>query len=133
MLLQLPSRRLLLLLPLLLALIVLGYAFSRLVVFLHIFGVLRAHSGVRITQEEIALAHNKTSPDPRTPVVPKITHQIFHAWKHPGDNTLPKHWADARQSCLDLNPEWEHKVRQALGELRKRWLSFAQQSVRIES
>ncbi|RYP50517.1 hypothetical protein DL768_003970 [Monosporascus sp. mg162] len=64
----------------------------------------------RITQREIALEHNTTIPDPRTPVVPKIIHQIFHNWKDPYDNTLPAHWQAARDTCIKLNPDWEIKL-----------------------
>lgn len=86
------------------------YVLSHLIAFANIFGVFKDHAGIKISQLAIAQAHNATTPDPRTPVVPKIVHQIFHAWKHPGNNTLPAHWQDARQTCIDHNPDWEHKV-----------------------
>lgn len=90
--------------------IVLIYVASRLVVFAELFGIFKEHSGIKITQTEIALAHNTTVPDPRTAVVPKILHQIFHSWEVPINNTLPSHWEEARQTCITLNPDWEHKV-----------------------
>jgi hypothetical protein len=83
------------------------YCIARLAAFAQLFGVFRPHSGVRITQVEIAKAHAGK----RTPVVPKILHQIFHNWKDPGNDTLPAHWDAARQSCMTLNPDWEFKVR----------------------
>lgn len=36
--------------------------------------------------------------------VPKIIHQT---WK---DNNIPQKWQAARQSCLDLHPDYEHKL-----------------------
>lgn len=81
---------------------------TRVVAFAHLFGIFGPHAGIRITQAQIAAAHN--APDARTPVVPKLLHQIFHNWHDPGNATLPAHWAGARQSCIDLNPDWEFKV-----------------------
>lgn len=108
---HLRSRRLLLMaLPATFGLLVLAYALTRLVVFLGIFGVFRPHAGVAISQPEIAIAHNRTDHDRRVAVVPKITHQIFHAWEQPGSTDLPPHWEEARRTCQALNPEWEHKV-----------------------
>ncbi|KAK8041550.1 hypothetical protein PG994_014557 [Apiospora phragmitis] len=79
--------------------------------FANLFGLFQPHAGVRITQGEIAQAHaNATTPDPRKPVVTKILHQIFHNWKDPTNNTLPDHWEEARQTCMQLNPTWEHKL-----------------------
>ncbi|KAK6855569.1 mannosyl phosphorylinositol ceramide synthase protein [Apiospora arundinis] len=78
--------------------------------FANLFGVFEPHAGVRITQREVAGAHSKGSADPRRPVVPKILHQIFHSWKDPDNHTLPAHWEKACQTCLDLNPTWEHKL-----------------------
>ncbi|KAK7965803.1 mannosyl phosphorylinositol ceramide synthase protein [Apiospora aurea] len=78
--------------------------------FANLFGLFKPHSGIRITQGEIAQAHANATPDPRKPVVSKILHQIFHNWKDPHNDTLPDHWAAARQTCKDLNPTWEHKL-----------------------
>lgn len=111
MLFQVRPWRLVTALPWVLAVLVAGFFVTRLVGFLHIFGVLQPHSGIRITQGEIELAHNRGRDPSDRPVVPRITHQIFHAWKHPGNDTLPGHWAHARESCRLHNPDWEHKVR----------------------
>jgi inositol phosphorylceramide mannosyltransferase catalytic subunit len=89
---------------LLLLLILIG---SRIRSFVHIFG---AHAGIAITQEEVEIAHNSTTPDPRAQVVPKIIHQIFHNWKQPGNETLPADWEERRQSCVKLHPKWEYRV-----------------------
>ncbi|TLS31571.1 hypothetical protein PpBr36_02740 [Pyricularia pennisetigena] len=110
MLFQLRPWRLVSALPIVLVLLVAGFVLTRLVGFLHIFGVLQPHSGVRITQGEIELEHNRGRDPSDKPVVPRITHQIFHAWKHPGNDTLPDHWAHARESCRLHNPDWEHKI-----------------------
>ena len=37
-------------------------------------------------------------------VVPKVMHQT---WK---TRDIPTKWAAARQSCIDLHPDWEHKL-----------------------
>lgn len=94
--------------------VALVFCFSRLVAFAHLFGMFGGHAGTRITQLEIAIEHNSTTPDPRTAVVPKIIHQIFHNWNDPHDNTLPPHWEEARESCIRLNPDWDVKVSRLL-------------------
>ncbi|KAL8399480.1 hypothetical protein RB594_000018 [Gaeumannomyces avenae] len=105
---HLRSRRLLIALPAAFGLLLLAYALTRLLVFLAIFGIFRPHAGIAISQPEIALAHDRS--DDRVPVVPKITHQIFHAWEHPGSTKLPPHWEEARRTCQTLNPDWDHKI-----------------------
>jgi inositol phosphorylceramide mannosyltransferase catalytic subunit len=90
---------------------------SHVIAFANIFGVFRDHAGIRTTQLSIAQLHNSTSPDIRPPVVPKVIHQIYHAWKHPGNNTLPKHWQEARQSCIDHNPDWDVRVSLSLPQM----------------
>ncbi|KAL4857312.1 Inositol phosphoceramide mannosyltransferase 2 [Chlorella vulgaris] len=42
--------------------------------------------------------------DSLRPVVPKIMHQTWQTTK------VPKKWQAARQSCLDLHPEYEHRL-----------------------
>lgn len=86
------------------------YAGTRIFRFLQLFGKFKDHSGVRLTQDEIFNAHN--SSDGRTPTIPKIIHQVFHNWHDANDNTLPAEWQSMRQSCIDMNPDWEHKVRE---------------------
>ena len=83
----------------------------RVLAFAHLFGIFGPHSGIRITQRQVADAHALGDKDPRIAVVPKILHQIFQNWNDPGNTTLPSHWEAARQSCIDLNPGWEFKVR----------------------
>ncbi|RYP86582.1 hypothetical protein DL770_004881 [Monosporascus sp. CRB-9-2] len=112
-----PRRTLVIILITLLGVLI--FSFSRLVAFANLFQLFRPHAGTRITQLEIALEHNTTTPDPRTPVVPKIIHQIFHNWKDPRDNTLPAHWQAARDTCIKLNPDWEIKVRRPSGAKQK--------------
>ncbi|KAH8653462.1 nucleotide-diphospho-sugar transferase [Xylariales sp. PMI_506] len=82
----------------------------RLLAFAHIFGLFRPHSGTLLTQLDVANAHSKVTPDPRTPRIPKILHQIYHNWNDPTNDTLPGHWENERQSCVTLNPEWEFKL-----------------------
>lgn len=103
-----PRRALLAFFAVLLVIII--FFFSRIVAFAHLFGIFGEHAGIRTTQLEIAIAHNSTTPDPRTPVVPKIIHQIYHNWQDPGNPSMPSHWEGARNSCLEFNPDWEFKV-----------------------
>nr|POE52182.1 mannosyl phosphorylinositol ceramide synthase sur1 [Quercus suber] len=89
----------------LLLLIHLGFRLSS---FIHIFFT---HAGVALTQDEVLAAYNALDHDARQqPVVPRIIHQIFHNWTHPAEETLPLDWQASRQTCLDLNQGWEHKL-----------------------
>lgn len=81
------------------------HSIFRIAAFIHIFF---DHAGVLLTQEEILNAHS--AGDTRSLVVPRITHQIFHNWTHPEDETLPEDWKSTRQTCLDMNDGWEHHV-----------------------
>lgn len=102
-------RRWLLAILTLLAAVAVIYYVLRIIAFAQLFGLFKPHSGVQITQAEIEATH-KANPDPRTPVVPKIIHQIFHNWHDANDETLRPDWAAARKTCVDLNPEWKHMV-----------------------
>lgn len=85
----------------------LGYVLSRLLVFKQIFF---AHAGIAITQPEVVAAYpGIAAKNPQH--IPKIIHQVFHNWKVPGNDTLPAGWAETRQTCIDLNPHFEIKVR----------------------
>lgn len=95
---------------LILALIFLAFLISRLVGFLRIFG---EHAGIRITQEQIALAYTVTIPDNRPQVIPKIIHQVFHDWKN---ESMPADWDAVRQTCISMNEDWEYMVCQILGD-----------------
>lgn len=102
-------RRVLLTTLTLLAIAAVIYTISRIIAFAQLFGLTKPHSGIRITQAEIAAAH-KINPDPREPLVPKIIHQIFHNWHDANDDTLRPDWAAARKTCVNLHPDWEHMV-----------------------
>ncbi|ROT38127.1 hypothetical protein SODALDRAFT_324552 [Sodiomyces alkalinus F11] len=73
-----------------------------------------AHSGIVLTQDQVASSHNASQPQPRTRAIPKITHQIFHNWNDKGNDTLPADWAVLRQTCIDLHSddddEWQHML-----------------------
>lgn len=86
------------------------YVIVRLLAFAQLFGKLGPHAGIEITQEQVMMLHNATDPDPRTPLIPQIVHQIFHNWKEPGKHDIPEDWARMRQSCIDRNPGWDVKV-----------------------
>ena len=87
-------------------LVVLYFLVIRIVDFVQLFF---EHSGIAITQEQIALAHNTTSPDKRSQVIPRIIHQIYHDWSK-SDTGLPEDWEELRKSCLEKNKDWEHFV-----------------------
>ncbi|KAK5654779.1 hypothetical protein OQA88_6815 [Cercophora sp. LCS_1] len=84
-----------------------GYAIARLLVFKQIFF---EHSGIPITQPQVAEAYGGSVNGSRPQLIPKIIHQIFHNWKEPGNETLPSDWNKVRQTCVDTNPGWEHKL-----------------------
>lgn len=102
-------RRILMIVPALLLAAVVAYTSFRIIAFAQLFGLFKPHSGIRITQGEIAAAH-KLKPGLRTPVVPKIIHQIFHNWHDATDDTLRPDWEAARKTCVDLHPGWEYMV-----------------------
>jgi len=70
------------------------------------------HSGIAITQQEIKDAYIRPIPDARQQAIPKIIHQVFHDWRN---ESMPADWKDVRQTCIDLNPDWEHKVHLSRG------------------
>jgi len=41
----------------------------------------------------------------QTFLIPKIIHQTY------ANSSIPKTWAEAQQSCIDLHPDYEYKVR----------------------
>ncbi|KAJ5983685.1 hypothetical protein N7481_005784 [Penicillium waksmanii] len=102
-------RRVLLTTLVLLAIAAVIYTISRIIAFAQLFGLTKPHSGIRITQAEVAAAHRINS-DPREPLVPKIIHQIFHNWHDANDDTLRPDWAAARKTCVNLHPDWEHML-----------------------
>lgn len=92
----------------------------RIVAFAQLFGIFKDHGGVRITQDEIFATHNSTNSEIQSPAVPKIIHKIFHNWNNPDDDSLPASWQPIHQTCLDLNPGWEHMVRLPLWADRRK-------------
>ena len=88
-----------------------GTGLARILDFAHLFGVFKPHSGNVFTQQQVADADSKGHQSaPGKQVVPMIIHQIFHSWKNPENDTMPRQWNDARQSCIDLNPTWDIRV-----------------------
>ncbi|KAB5583622.1 nucleotide-diphospho-sugar transferase [Coniochaeta sp. 2T2.1] len=95
-------------------LILLATVASKVLNFLHLF---RNHSGIALTQQAALDAynnnadiHNTTHATRPRQLVPKIIHQVFHNWKQPGNDTLPEDWQEVRQTCIDLNPDFEVKL-----------------------
>ena len=93
---------------LLISLLTVCFAISRLVAFIQLFF---EHSGIAITQQEIASAYAEHGPKQRPQLIPKIIHQVFHDWRHE-NRSLPSDWDDLRQTCVKLNADWEYIVRQ---------------------
>ncbi|KAH6684272.1 nucleotide-diphospho-sugar transferase [Halenospora varia] len=91
----------------LLILLTLAFIASRAAKFVQLFF---EHSGIAITQDEVAAAHNATIPDSRPQLIPKIIHQVYHNWHDPKNETMPADWDELRQSCITLNPGWEYKL-----------------------
>ncbi|KAK3297341.1 nucleotide-diphospho-sugar transferase [Chaetomium fimeti] len=87
-----------------------GYAISRLLFFRSIFF---EHAGIRLTQPEVATAAVEAAgPEASSRIqhIPKIIHNVFHNWRVPGNDTLPSDWAEMRQTCIDVNPDFEFKL-----------------------
>ncbi|EAQ86333.1 hypothetical protein CHGG_07586 [Chaetomium globosum CBS 148.51] len=87
-----------------------GYAISRLLFFKSLFF---EHAGIRLTQPEVATASvDKAGPEahPRVQQIPKLVHHVFHNWRVPGNDTLPADWAEIRQNCMNLNPDFDFKL-----------------------
>ncbi|MCJ1391681.1 hypothetical protein MMC18_004546 [Xylographa bjoerkii] len=78
----------------------------RLVAFIQLFF---EHSGIAITQNEIAEAHPTGSEDPRPQLIPKIIHQVFHDWKY-HNQSMPSDWDEVRQTCIDSNIGWDYRL-----------------------
>ena len=79
----------------------------RLVGFVHIF---HKHSGITLTQRTALDAYNNNDANSRPQLIPRIIHQVFHNWGQPGNNTLPADWQEVRQTCIDLNPDFDVKL-----------------------
>jgi hypothetical protein len=43
--------------------------------------------------------------DQRPALIPKIIHQTYI------NDTIPKQWQEGQQTCIDLHPDYEYKVR----------------------
>ena len=59
------------------------------------------------SQEELAAV----DPHPKenaTELIPKIIHQVYLGFD---GHEMPESWKHAQQSCIDLNPDYEHIVR----------------------
>lgn len=84
---------------------------TRIVAFAQLFGIFKDHAGVQITQVEISATYKHANSEIQSPAVPRIIHKIFHNWNNPDDDSLPADWQPVHQTCLDLNPGWEHMVR----------------------
>jgi hypothetical protein len=88
--------------------VVIGVFVARILGFINIFF---EHAGIVLTQTDVATAFASNDQDKRPQLVPKITHQVFHNWRQPGNDTLPPDWVQARQTCIDHNPDFKHMVR----------------------
>lgn len=77
------------------------------VVVSHIFAFIQIffeHSGIAITQEEISAAYLADGAGSRPQLIPKTIHHIFHNWHNV---SMPKHWEETRQTCIDRNTDWQ--------------------------
>ena len=52
-------------------------------------------------------APNSGTISQRPQLIPKIIHQTYI------NESIPTHWKEPQQSCLDLHPDYEYKVRRA--------------------
>jgi hypothetical protein len=72
------------------------------------------HTGIAITQEEIGAAYLADGAGSRPQLIPKTIHHIFHNWHNV---SMPKHWEETRQTCIDRNKDWEFIVSARLPSL----------------
>lgn len=67
------------------------------------------HAGYPLNQDQALARYRVEKHQPEH--VPRIIHQVFHNWQHPGnESALLPQWEAQRQTCIDKNPEWEYKV-----------------------
>jgi hypothetical protein len=52
-------------------------------------------------------APNSGTINQRPQLIPKIIHQTYI------NESIPAHWKEPQQSCVDLHPDYEYKVRRA--------------------
>lgn len=67
-------------------------------------------------------APNSGAISERPQLIPKIIHQTYV------NESIPEHWVGPQQSCLDLHPDYEYKVRAKtpLAGYREHWLIMQQ-------
>ena len=58
-------------------------------------------------QEELAAIEAQPKEN-ATEFIPRIIHQVFLGFD---GHDIPESWKHAQQSCIDLNPDYEHMVR----------------------
>ncbi|CAG8951139.1 hypothetical protein HYFRA_00006537 [Hymenoscyphus fraxineus] len=89
------------------------YFATRVYFFIHLF---KQHSGIAISQAEVAIAYNTTkdvNDHEYTQRIPKIIHHIWHVWNVGDDadnQAMPGDWSIMRDGCKELNPGWEFKL-----------------------
>lgn len=89
------------------------YFATRVYYFIQLF---KEHSGIAISQTEVALAYNTTkdvNDHDYKQRIPKIIHQVWHDWSSgdEADNqTMPGDWGVLREGCKKLNPDYEFRV-----------------------
>jgi hypothetical protein len=81
--------------------------FSRFLAFTQLFF---EHAGIGITQDHIARGHAANQPNHTAQLIPRIIHRIFHDWHN---QSMPADWEEARQTCIDANPDWKDMVSHA--------------------
>lgn len=104
----------------LLILLALGFVIFRLISFVQLFF---GHSGIAITQQEIAAAYAESGAQRRPQLIPKIIHQVFHDWHHQ-NQSIPSDWDDLRKTCINLHQDWEYIVCEPVSCHRRARLTF---------
>lgn len=74
---------------------------------------------------------NSEVPKSKEMIIPKIIHQTYV------NESIPFHWKEAQQSCLDLHEDYEYKVGRAVpwgkGCMANNWHSYGLTSCRASS
>jgi hypothetical protein len=86
----------------LLTLVVLGFAVNHVWILLSLLCTDGREDA--ISRAELP-APNSGSINDRPQLIPKIIHQTYV------NSSIPAHWKGPQQSCIDLHPDYEYKVR----------------------
>lgn len=78
-----------------------------LALFRHVLKLLTTNiSPYAFSQEELAVIDQQPKEN-ATEFIPRIIHQVYLGFD---GHEMPESWKHAQQSCMDINPDYEHVV-----------------------